>query len=103
MWSKFVTAGTVMTEDQIAQLFGEMKFDYYNEPIVFGLSYEMGAWRAGQFAYKEFETGMAKLEVTSIDELHAKCNELNEKLKDVDQDYFEKVYTFTFDLVADGS
>lgn len=62
--------------------------------VMLVLSYHLNAQSMGEFTRTEFETGMERLGVDSIDKLKAKVPQLRGELKDADA--FRQIYNFAY-------
>lgn len=88
-----------MEVEGITQFFTDLGVDAQSDIITLLLSYYMGATTMGTYSFEEFNTGLTKLGVGSVEELKKKIPQLQGELRDANK--FKELYKFVFDFCKD--
>ncbi|CDW86113.1 UNKNOWN [Stylonychia lemnae] len=100
LFSKYKEAGSGKMEgDGITLFFEHLGVNVASDPVVFLISYYMDAKTMGFYTLEEFQTGMMKLGVSSIDDLRKKLPALNQELNDKTK--FKDLYKYVFEFSRD--
>lgn len=88
-----------MEGDGIALFYNHLGVDAASDPVTLLISYYMSAQTMGFYTLEEFQKGMTKLAVSSVEELKKKLPSLYQELKDPSK--FKELYKYIFDFSRD--